>query len=84
MRILLALPLLLATACNVENDPQNDEVTVEYDQNQLENTASDVGNTAENIGGAIVNEVEEAADKVDNSGIVADGDRNGNAAENRQ
>jgi hypothetical protein len=73
MRILIAIPALVALgACNVSKD--GNAVTVQYDQNTAENVASDVGNTAEDIGGAIANEAQETANKVDNSGIVADDD----------
>ena len=82
MRIILALPLLMTAACNVENDPQNNQVTLEYNEQQIENTAADVGNTAENIGAAIGNEAERAADKIGNTDV--DVDTSGNDAENTQ
>ena len=83
MRILLLAPLLLAGACNVSTD--NNAVTVQYDQNTAENTMSDIGDTAENMGAAIGNEVEDTANKVDNSDIVADdGNDAANSAENQQ
>ncbi len=87
MRILLLVPLVLTAACNVNNDPQNDQVTVQYNEEDIRNTAEDVGNTAENIGAAIANEAERTADKVDNSSIVArdnDGNATSNEASNRQ
>ena len=79
MRILIAIPALLALgACNVSKD--GNAVTVQYDENTAANALSDAGNTAENLGDAIANEAQETANKVDNSGIVAD---DGNeAAEN--
>lgn len=82
MRLIFALPLLMAAGCNVENDPQNDEVTFQYNQDAASQAAEDVGNTAEGIGAAIANEADQTADRVDNSGIVADGD--GNTAQNQQ
>ena len=70
MRILLAMPLLLATAaCGVDNDPQNDQVTLQYNEEQIQNTAEDVGNTAEGIGAAIANEAEETAAKIQNTDV---------------
>jgi hypothetical protein len=74
MRLFFALPLLLTTGCGVVNDPQNDQVTLQYNEQRIEQTASDVGNSAENMGEAIANEASETADRVDNSGIVADGE----------
>jgi hypothetical protein len=86
MRILLLTPLLLVGACNVSTD--NNAVTVQYDQNTAENAAADVGNTAQDIGGAIANEANETAAKVNNSGIVThdddDGNQASNSAENKQ
>ena len=46
MRITLALPLLLLGACNVENDPANDQVTVEYNEEAARNTAAAAANEA--------------------------------------
>ena len=82
MRVLLAIPLLLTGACNVVSDPSNDQVTVQYNEEAAQDAASDAGNTAEGIGSAIVNEANETADRVDNSGIVADGETN--TAQNQQ
>lgn len=87
MRILfLTPPLLLLGACNVQTDSANNQVTVQYNGEEAQNVASDVGNTAQNIGNAIANEADETAAKVNNSGIVADHDKNqqSNTAENRQ
>ena len=46
----------------------------------FESTAADVGNTAQNIGGAIVNDVQESASKVenrtDNANVDVDVDTN--------
>jgi hypothetical protein len=72
MRItILALPLLAsAAACNVSKE--GNAVTVQYDQNTAENAAADVGNFAENVGGAIANDVERTADKVQNTDVDVD------------
>ena len=72
MRILLTLPLLLVGACNVGVDDANDSVTVEYNQDTAENAVSDAGNLAENVGGAIANDVERTADKVQNTDVDVD------------
>ncbi len=68
MRTILALPLLLVGACNVDNDPAEDRVTVEYNEQRIrdaaqdartaaEDVASSVGNVAASTGRAIKNEV---------------------------
>ncbi len=79
MRILIALPALLALgACNVSK--QGNAVTVQYDQNTAENTASDIGNTAQNIAGDIGNDVQNTGDKIQNKV----GRDNGNSSTNTQ
>jgi hypothetical protein len=68
MRILFALPLLTLAACNVQNDSANDQMTLTYNQerieqgvsdaaNATEDAASSVGNIAVSTGQAIRNEV---------------------------
>ena len=73
----------LAGACNVNNDAANDQVSVNYDQEALENAASDVSNTAQDVGGAIANDVGETVDKIQNTDVDvdvdADADTSGNA-----
>jgi len=83
MRILIALPLLVAAAaCDVDRDAANDTTTIELNEAEAQNIAEDVGNTAENIGGAIANEAEDAAAKIRNPDVDVDVDTN--AADNRQ
>ena len=68
MRKIVLLPLLMATACGVDTDPQNDQVTLQYNEERIENAAdamaneagqvaSDVGNSLEMTGQRIENEV---------------------------
>jgi hypothetical protein len=68
MRILLALPLLAVAACNFDNDAANDQMTLEYNQQRIEDAARatakgarDVARGAGNVAGetarAISNEV---------------------------
>jgi len=65
MRILIALPVLLALgACNVSKN--GNAVTVQYDQNTAENTAVAVGNTAQNIANDIGSDVKNTGDKIEN------------------
>ena len=84
MRITLALPLLLLGACNVENDPANDQVTVEYNEEAARNTAAAAANEAQEIGGHIVNDVQEAGQAVQNEvgDVDVDVDVNRNAPGN--
>ncbi|HEX8668739.1 MAG TPA: hypothetical protein VF727_10255 [Allosphingosinicella sp.] len=54
MRLTLALPLLLA-ACSVENDAGNDHISLDYDQNRIENAARTAAGTAKEIGSGLGN-----------------------------
>jgi len=77
MRILIALPALLAlTACQVSKDEANDTVSVTYNEDVAANAVDDVGNTAENVAEAIGNDVQKAADKVENTDVDVDVDTN--------
>ena len=77
MRITAALPLILVLgACQVSNDDANDTVSVTYNEDLAANTAADVGNFAQNVGGAIANDVERTADKVQNTDVDVDVDAN--------
>ena len=66
MRIILTLPLLALAACQVTKDDANDSVTMEYNQDVAENGLEDVGNLAENVAATVSNDVQQAADKVEN------------------
>ena len=68
MRLLALLPLLMVAACSVDTDPQNDQVTLEFDENRIDDAldaagneagrvASDVGNSIEGAGRAVENDV---------------------------
>jgi hypothetical protein len=66
MRLLIAAPLLLLGACNVDRDSGNETTTLSFNEAVAQNTLEDVGNTAEDIGGKIANEAEQTAAKVEN------------------
>ena len=72
MRALLVLPLLAMAACQVTKDDANDSVTMEYNQDVAENGLEDAGNLASNVGEAISNDVDKAADKVENVQVEVD------------
>jgi hypothetical protein len=74
MRILIAIPaVLLLAACNVSKE--GNAVTVQYDQNTAENTVADVSNTAENIAAGIGNEVSDTGNKIENTDVNVDVNR---------
>ena len=78
MRILLTIPLLMVAACSADHDSNNDQVTINYDQEQAENTAAAVGDTLENVGEGIANEAERAVDKVENTDVDVNTNPDGN------
>jgi hypothetical protein len=55
MRIMFILPLLMVGACNVDNDPANDRVTVKYDQEKIERAAAATARTAKEVGSGVGN-----------------------------
>ena len=55
MRIMFTLPLLMVGACNVDNDPANDRVTVKYDQDKIERAAAATARTAKEVGSGVGN-----------------------------
>ena len=66
MRIIFLAPLLLLGACQVSKDDANDTVSVTYNEDVAANAAADVGNAAENLAGAVSNDIQQSADKVQN------------------
>ena len=81
MRLLIALPILLLGACQVSKDDTNGTITAEFNQDVAENAARDVANGAEALGGAIANEAEQTAAKIENTDVDVDVDTN--TADNR-
>lgn len=55
MRIIYVLPLLAVTACNVENDTTNDQMTLEYNQQRIEDAAAATARTAKEVGSSVGN-----------------------------
>jgi hypothetical protein len=82
MRMIVALPLLALAACQVTKDDANDSVSVEYNQDVAENGLEDAANLAGNVAATVANDVEQAADKVENTDIDVDVDTNANANSN--
>lgn len=74
MRMMLALPLLALSlaACQVTEDDQNDQFTVQYNQDLAENVAADIANGAEEAGEAIANGAEDASNAAQNVDVDVD------------
>jgi hypothetical protein len=81
MRLLILLPMTLLAACQVSKDSDNGAITAEFNQDVAENAARDVANGAEALGGAIVNEAQQTADKIENTDVDVSVDTN--TADNR-
>ncbi|WP_129790580.1 hypothetical protein [Sphingosinicella sp. CPCC 101087] len=71
MRIIALLPLLMVAACDVESDPQNDQVSLGYDEQQIENTAESVGTAAGEAASEVGNAAEAAASQLGNAASEA-------------
>ena len=89
MRILFALPLLAgAAACNVDNDSANDTMTLEYNQERIEDVASDVadtaGNVATSVGNVAVSTGRAIGNEVGDIDVDVTRNRDGNESGNRQ
>ena len=81
MRLLILLPPMFLAACQVSQDSDNGTITAEFNQDVAENAAQDVANGAEALGGAIVNEAEQTAAKIENTDVDVSIDTN--TADNR-
>lgn len=84
MRSVLLLPLFALAACQVTEDDQNDQVTVQYNQDVAENAAADIANGAEEAGEAVMNGARDVGNTVENVDVdvdlnSADNDKAGNA-----
>ncbi len=66
MRMLVLLPLLLATACGVDNDTRNDSITVKYDSGEISNSVDELGDAAEDAAASIGNAAARAGDEIHN------------------
>jgi hypothetical protein len=67
MRLIAALPLLAAAAaCDVDNDSANDRMTVEYNQQRIEDAARETARTAGEVGSAAGNVVAETGRAIKN------------------
>ena len=69
MRILIAIPLLLAAGCNVSKDEANNTVSMTFNEEQAANTANDISNGVQNVASDVGNEASNLGDKVQNSDL---------------
>ena len=76
MRMMLAMPLLALAACQVTEDDQNDQITVQYNQDVAENAAADVGNFAQDVANDVQQTAEDVGEKAENVDVDVDVDTN--------
>jgi hypothetical protein len=50
--------LLLLAACDVDSDPENEQVTVTYDKERIKKTAADTARTAKDVASGVGNVAE--------------------------
>jgi hypothetical protein len=84
MRLILALPLLIAAAgCDVNRDAANDQTTIGFNEQRIENAAEDVTNVAadaaQDVGNATVDAGRAIGNELDS---LDDGDDNANRSGN--
>lgn len=55
MRKAFAFSLLLVGACNVDSDAQNEQVTLEYNRQEIKKTARDAAHAAKDVASSVGN-----------------------------
>ena len=69
MRIMHAIPLLLAAGCNVSRDEANNTVSMTINEEEAGNDLQNAGNTIQNIAEDVGNEAENLGDKARNTDV---------------
>lgn len=65
MRLILPIAaLVLLAGCDVDNDPDNETVTVQYDRERIKQTAKDAGRTAKGVATGAANVAESTGDAI--------------------
>lgn len=63
--ILIPAALLMLGACDVDNDPQNEQVTINYDRERIKQSAADAKRTAEDVASGVANVAEKTGDAIE-------------------
>ena len=66
MRLLALLPLLMVAGCGVDTDPRNDQFTIQYNEQRIENALDAAGNEAGRVASDVGNSIEGAGDRIAN------------------
>ena len=56
--------LLLLAACDVDNNPENEQVTVTYDKERIKEAAADTARTAKEVGSSVGNVAESTGEAI--------------------
>ena len=65
MRLILPIAALaLLAGCDVDSDPDNETVTVQYDRERIEQTAKDTARTAKGVAKGVGNVAESTGDAI--------------------
>ena len=54
-KLILVCSVLMLPACNVDSDAGNEQVTLEYNRQQIKKTARDAARTAKEVGSSVGN-----------------------------
>jgi hypothetical protein len=66
MRLFALLPLLMIAGCGVDTDPRNDRVTLEYNEQRVENALDAAANEAGRVASDVGNSIEGAGQRIEN------------------
>lgn len=55
MRLIFPLAVLVLGACDIDNDPANEQVTVTYDRERIKQSAADAKRAAEDVAEGVAN-----------------------------
>jgi len=80
MRAAVILPILLLAACSVSKDPNNNAMTLSYDNAAVENGTRAVTSEATKIAGEIAADVKDTGSKIKTK--IEEQTADGNAADN--
>ena len=55
MRLTALIPIVLLAACDIQNDPANDQLGVKYDEERIRSGAKSAARTAKEVGSGLGN-----------------------------
>ena len=79
--LMAIIPLVALAACNVTKDGANDQVTLEYNADTVEDAVADVGNAADEAATEVGQAAKDIGNKVENTDIDVDVKTDGEKAQ---